>query len=299
MEKEQASRLELRAQSFILDRQAAGRSKATIWFYQRYLDVFVAWLRERGVGDVTEITPDHLRAWYIELRQRGLAKRTIHHHASAASVFLNFTVSESWLAENANPFRKVKMPDLPDDILPAFTPEEVKLLLSSAETDRDKAILLFLLDTGVRASEFCKLTIGDVDLNTGTVMVRSGKGDKDRATFIGAKSKKALLRYLATRKDRQASDPLWLSRTTNEALTHWGLAILLRKIGKRAGVDDVHPHKFRHTFATWALDAEMDVYALQRMMGHADLDTLRRYVDRRQSKLLTAHRKHGPVDNIL
>jgi integrase/recombinase XerC len=123
-------------------------------------------------------------------------------------------------------------------------------------------------------------------------------GFKDRATFIGAKAKKALLRYLAARKDRADTEPLWINRL-GEPLRQRGLNIMLYRLGKRAKVANCHPHTFRHTFATWALDAEMDVYALQRMMGHADLDTLKRYIDSRQSRLLTAHRKHGPVDNIL
>jgi site-specific recombinase XerD len=182
MAQEQASGIQLYAESFWLDRQAIGRSVHTLYFYRRYVQAFVDWLAGRGVTDVRKITSDHLRIWFIELKERGLAKRTIRHHAAAASIFLNYTVNEGWLDEKANPFRKVKMPDLPEDILPAFTKEEVKKLLDAVDNDRDRAIILFLLDTGVRASEFCRLTVGDLDLNTGTVMVRGGKGDKDRTT---------------------------------------------------------------------------------------------------------------------
>ncbi len=297
LHRQDASPLQLAAQSFLLSREAMHCTEATLVWYKKYIGALVDYLTAHGVQDVKSIAPDHLRAFLVSLQRRGLADRTVHHHASAARAFCHFLVSEGMLP--ASPMNKVKMPRLPKSILPAFAPEDVRRLLAVCETPRDTAIVLCLLDTGLRAGEFVALNVGDMDVKTGAVQVRRGKGGKGRVAFLGAKARKALLRYIMARGEVKADDPLWLSCNTGERLTHHGLRLLLRRLGKRAGVEHCTPHTFRRTFALWSLRAGMNVYALQQIMGHSDLTILRRYLALVEQDLEEAHRKHGAVDNML
>jgi site-specific recombinase XerD len=195
--------------------------------------------------------------------------------------------------------RKVKMPRLDKDIPPAFTPDDVHKLLQTCKTARDSAIVLCLLDSGCRAAEFVALNVGDIDLKTGTVAIRQGKGRKDRTAFLGTKARKALVRYAMERGRPAPNEPLWLSESTRERLTDFGLRQALERIARRAEVENCHPHTFRRTFALWSLRAGMNIYALQAIMGHSDLTILRRYLALVEEDLQEAHRKHGAVDNML
>jgi len=163
--------------------------------------------------------------------------------------------------------------------------------------DRDRALLLSLLDTGCRASEFVALNVGDVNLHTGAVLVGAGKGGKARTTFIGAKSRRELSRYLRQSK-AQANDPLWLT-VQGTRLTYWGLRQIIRRRAEKAGVPVPSLHSFRRAFALYALRNGADIYSLQRLMGHSDLTVLRRYLKQTEADLQEAHRRAGPVDNLL
>jgi site-specific recombinase XerD len=153
------------------------------------------------------------------------------------------------------------------------------------------------LDSGLRGAEFCALRVQDVDLRTGAVHVIHGKGGKDRTAYLGGKSRLALIRYLRER-DAMPRDPLWLA-AGGTGLTYYGLAQLLRRLGARAKVQNCHPHTFRRTFALWSLRAGMSVYHLQAIMGHNDMETLRRYLALVESDAADAHRKYGAVDATL
>jgi len=170
---------------------------------------------------------------------------------------------------------------------------------TSADSDRDTALVLTLLDTGVRASELCGLTIGDLDTRTGALQVRKGKGRKGRTVYIGPQARRALLRYLMTRPDDPPSAALFPSLATGRPLTRNALLLLCRRLGARAGVPDCHPHTFRRTFALESLRAGMDIIRLARLLGHSDLQTVRQYLALVESDLEQAHREHGPVDRLL
>jgi site-specific recombinase XerD len=289
--------LRLAFNAFLLDREAARRSRLTLRTYDSCLRDFIAFLEERGVSSPDAITSSHIRAYLVSLQRQGLRDTTVQNRARVASIFCRFLVEEGLLA--ANPFSRVKMPRVDKRILPAFAPEDVKRLLAACDNPRDAAVVLCLLDTGLRAAEFTVLNVGDVDLKTGAVQVRRGKGGKGRVAFLGAKARKALLKYLLARGDVKPEEPLWLSGRTGERLTAHGLASVLRDLGKRADVEHCHPHTFRRTFALWSLRAGMNVYALQQIMGHSDLSILRRYLALVEQDLAEAHKRHGAVDNML
>ncbi len=292
-----SSPLELAVRSFYLDREAKRSSARTLAWYRQYITALRDWLNAQDITDPAQVTANHIRAYFVDVQGRGLAATTIHHHASAARAFFNFCADEGLIA--VSPMLKIRMPHLPKEILPAFSEDDVRALLQACDTDRDRAITLCLLDTGCRLAEFVALTIGSVDVTSGTVAIRQGKGRKDRVTFLGTQAKRALRKYLATRTGAKPKDPLWAVLGGNTALTRYGLQHLLDRLGERAGVENCHAHTFRRTFALWSLRAGMNIYALQQIMGHASLEVLKRYLALTEDDLEQAHRRYGAVDSVL
>lgn len=286
------------AESFYLDRDAAHCTPATLKWYRKYLGALVDWLHAQGVDRVADVTPDRLRSYLVELQGKELAPRTVHHHASAARTFFLFLEYEGLLPGD-NPMRRVKMPRLPKEILPALTAEDVRKLLNACDVERDRALVLFLLDTGVRAAECAALDVGNVDMTTGAVMVRAGKGRKDRVVYLGKQARRQLTRYLGARGTPPAAAPLWVALVSGERLTTWGLRQILDRLSVRTGVKPVSPHTFRRTFALWSLRAGMDLVRLAALMGHSDLKVLQRYLKIVEQDLQAAHDAHGAVDAML
>jgi integrase/recombinase XerC len=295
-------KLELAYDSFIISLQAARRTANTIRYYHDFLPPFLAFLREAGVISIEDITANHIRSFLLAREGAGLASLTVHHYAACIKAWCNFLVNEELLS--ASPMRKVKMPKVDQEILPAFTPEDVRKLLAATKDPRDTAVVLCLLDSGCRASEFVAWNVGDVDLKTGAVSVRQGKGRKDRVTFLGAKARKALVKFALVRGETKPDDPLWLRKSDNhqlttERLSKNALQMLLERLGEKAQVEHCHPHTFRRTFALWSLRSGMNIYALQQLMGHSNLAVLQRYLALVREDLQEAHRKYGAVDNML
>ena len=282
--------------AFLLDAEARQLSPNTIRFYRQQLQPFLAHLQKEDITTPTAILAHHIRAYLVLLQQRGLKEHSVHAAARSLRAFCNFMKAEDLLT--SNPMRKVRMPRLPKEIPPAFSQEDVTKLLAACTNVRDRAIVLFLLDTGCRAAEFIALDVEDIDLADGTVHIRQGKGKRERTTYIGDSTRTVVNAYLGQRKDKAAA-PLWVSLTTGTRLTDSGLRLMLRRLGKRTGVKHCHPHTFRRTFALWSLRSGMNIYALQRIMGHSDLSILRRYLALTEQDLQTAHRRFGAVDSML
>ena len=135
-------------------------------------------------------------------------------------------------------------------------------------------------------------------MKSGAVAVHQGKGRKDRVSFLGAKARKALNTYLAKRGDYGPSDPLWVT-DEGTRLSQDGLENLLKRLAKRSGIKTCHAHTFRRSFALWSLRSGMDIFSLQRLMGHSDLTVLRKYLALVEGDLQEAHRRHGAVDSML
>ncbi len=278
---------------FLLDCEARNLTPASLRYYWQRLGLFVSFLESHNVTAPTAITPAHLRAYFLSFQERELSADYLHAAARTAKTFLRFCEMEGLI--DVSPMRRVKMPRLPKAALPPFSAGEVIALLDACDCDRDRALILTLLDSGVRARELCNLDVVDVDLTTGRVQVRAGKGRKDRTTFVGARTRKALARYLAGRKD----GPLFATLADSERLTFYGLQSLIRRIAQRAAVQDHGLHKFRRTFAIESLRAGMPIMQLAAMMGHGSLPVLQRYLCFLSADLQAAHREHGPVASLL
>ena len=288
-------------QEFLLDARARQFTGRTLEHYRGRLGAFVRWAADQDPtpATVADVTPALVRLYLVHLQARRLASNTQHTHARALRAWLNWCKREGWLAES--PFDKVQMPRADKVQKDTFTDDQVRRLVRACETARERALVLLLMDTGMRASELCGLDIGDFDADAGTVAIRLGKGRKDRRAFVGANTARALVRHIGERTDTAPGAPLFTSeaqRNFDGRLTRSGLYRIIHYIGERAGVEHCHPHRFRRTFATWALAAGMDVYSLAALMGHSDIDTLKHYLRLGQRELQRAHTDAGPVDRL-
>ena len=311
-------RLSKAIEGFLLEITAAGYNPNTISNYRFYLRLLT-----EQIGDIPieAIKSEHLVAFMAWLQTKYTPRK--RQHLAPASIDNAWKGIRSFFRWAHNTLG-VPRPDLhlprpryeAPEIQP-FTEEEIRALLKATEYTReargkrrkgyvqrrptalrDKAILLLLLDTGIRSGEFCRLRVQDVDLETGAVFIRafrSGRKTKSRFVYLGRKARRALWRYLASRGNPLPEEPLFL---TNEMrpFSQAVLRHLLRRLGERAGVPNVYPHRFRHTFAIQYLRNGGDVFTLQRLLGHSSLDMVRRYLHIVRSDLETAHRTASPVD---
>ena len=282
----------------MLDLQARRCTAKTIEHYAYCLRSFVDWLQAaQQLNHLHEVTPNHIRAYLADLQARKLSGYTVLGAYRDIRAWCNFCVAEGWL--ETSPAARVRTPKIDKPLLPAFAPDEVRGLLGACATHRERALVLFLVDTGCRAQEVVNLTGADLSLNSGAVQIQEGKGRKGRTVYLGVQTRKALLRYLAEMGKPSPSERVWQSEKTGKALTTSGLRQILRRLGERANIAHCHPHTFRRTFALWNLRAGMSVYALQRLMGHESLEVLRRYLALAEHDLEAAHAQAGTVDKFL
>ena len=286
---------------FLLDGRARQFTIRTIDHYRARLGTFARWAaqQEPSTVNVNDVTPTCLRSYLVYRQERGLASNTRHTEARALRAFLNFCTREGWLEES--PFAKVKMPKADAVQKTALTPAEVKKLIAACETVRARALLLTMLDTGMRAQEVCNLNVGDYDRDRLVLVIRLGKGRKDRNAFITARTARQLGRYLGERNNPNIDEPLFASesqRNYEGRLSRSGLRRILKVIGEDAGVKNCAPHEIRRTFATMALRNGMSMHVLAALLGHADLTMLKRYVAMLQDDLQRDHDKFSPVANL-
>jgi site-specific recombinase XerD len=223
---------------------------------------------------------------------------TLNKYFRALRTFFNWLQSEELIKEN--PFMRLKAPKLDTKAVQALFPNEIEQLfkICSGKTVldiRDTAILSMFLDTGLRVSELANLNMEDVNLDTGSILVKNGKGNKQRIVRIGTRAQKALWKYTLYRKGE--SNKLFLNRS-GVPLALNGVKILIKHMGKKANVK-VHPHQLRHTFAISFLRAGGDVFSLQYLLGHSTLQMTQRYLQSLNANdAANAHKKFSPLDNM-
>ncbi len=286
--------------AFILDRRAAKLSPRTIEFYEAELGGFVRYLQGKEVTLVEQITADHIRQFLLEL---GTHRNPGGVHAAYRPIktFLNWWAiecdDESW----RNPIRKVKAPKLKNDPIPGISLEHLHSLLATCQKtrigQRDRAILITLYDTGLRASEFLKLTFDDLNLKTGAIQVRSGKGNKDRTAYCGTRARREILRYLRSRPELTDKSPLWITQT-GSPLTYAGLRQIIRRRADLAHIPTPEIHDFRRAFALNFLRQNGDVITLRNLMGHTTTKVLEKYVKLVEQDLKRGHELSSPGDNL-
>ena len=313
-------------EGFINQKWAEGLTHRSIDSYERLLK---KWATHEGDKDVTQITTQEIReylAWlrkdYTPVRFNGqthpLSPKTIRNIWVTLAAFFKWANQEF---EIPNPMRGIPAPRYQKTPMEVFSKKEVESLLKACtytkEADtllrrsytyqrptakRDRAIIMTLLDTGLRANEICSLKIGNCHLKTGKVEVVHGvrggaKGGKGRMVFVGKTTRSTVWRYLVEREDRANQDASLFLGKDNRPMTQDGLRHLIKRIAERAEVENAHPHKFRHTFALTYLRSGGDVFTLQALLGHTSLDMVRHYARIAEIDIEQAHRRASPVDN--
>jgi len=294
-------------QGYLLYAQARRLSSNTLRDYSTTFNKFTAHLKTDP--PICDVTAAHVRAFLAE--QTVSDKTLLNYHTGLSSLW-RWAVSENLAA--ANVVRQVEPPKPEERAIVPYTESDVQAILRAIDKSRpyvrtgkrecnhtivnatrNRAIILILLDTGIRASELSELRIKQVDLHNRHIVVM-GKGDKERQIPIGPRTGQAIWRYLSTRPQARVSDYLMVTRT-GQQLRRDELAHMIADIGDRAGVQGAHVHRFRHTFAINYLRNGGDVFTLQKILGHSTMEMVRHYLDLAQTDVQAAHRLASPVEH--
>jgi site-specific recombinase XerD len=280
--------------------------------YLGIADAFLSYLANHSLPTVaTEITRGHLETYLVHVAETP-NKRTGEPISAAqvAKVYRSLQQLFKWLHETeevitGNPFAKMSPPAVPEQPVPVLTVEQLKALLAASagrefEQLRDTALIRLFLDTGARCGEISPLRMDDVDYDADTILVM-GKGRRARTVPFGAKTGEALRRYLRSRARQPMAakhpDALWLGR--KGVLTEWGIRGALKRRAATAGVPDVHPHLFRHSFAHRHLAAGGQEQDLMRLAGWRSREMLARYgASAADERAREAHKRLALGDQI-
>jgi integrase/recombinase XerC/integrase/recombinase XerD len=292
-------------------------SEYTDWLYSR-LKVFTKFcLDNQGQAKINSLTIETGRAFIKHLMERkvrytdhklrhevegGLAPTTVHGYVRALRSFSTWVYEEGHTDENG--FDGIRPPKVPQTLINPLTEDEIRKLLLAVQRDtvegqRNYAIILMFLDTGVRLSELINLKLEDVNFGVGQFKV-FGKGAKERLVPLGQTAKRALIRYLEQARPEPVNPA-----EERVFLTAAGLPIskdsvekIIQRLAKRTGITRLHPHLFRHTFAIRYLVNGGDVFTLQKILGHASLDMTRKYVTLANADVKEKHILYSPVDHL-
>lgn len=273
-------------EDFYAQRTAAQVSKGTLGIYSYTARKFCMWLEEQGVLPEV-VTRRHVRAYIAKLTLSGLSKATVNLHGRNIKTMLRFGNLEGYCPEID--FTGL-LPRPPKRKQPVARVEDVQALLEQQPSLRDRAIVQTIFESGIRRAEASKLNWGDLDFTPEEIVrvkVRSGKGDKDRVTFAGERARAALLAYRQTVPDA-ADDPVFNHRFGGR-LGIQGIDGVFKRLCRDAGLD-LTPHAFRRGFAV--AHRRMGIWDLQRLMGHASVETTRLYVETDEDDLLESYRTH-------
>jgi len=308
---------------FVLTKRTEGKSPRTAEYYEENLRRFLWYADRQGwPDDIRFLTEWQIREFlhYVatetnrwgldgngsETSQRRASHSTLYHYWVVLSTLFNWLLREKFVDESPVARTAVSKPK-PKVVVP-YSGDEVGHMLAVCDYDyehkakfvgsRNRAIILVLLDTGVRLSELVNMKIRDINTDTGYIRVL-GKGSKERVVRIGKVAQKALWRYLMCR-GRKNVEQLWL---TEEGRPMYGTGVqsLVKRLKERAGVTgEGSVHRFRHTFALSFLRSDRNVFNLQYLLGHSDLEMVRRYTSTLgMEDALKAHEKASPADLIV
>ncbi len=280
---------------YLLRCQVEGKSVQTVSAYRYTLGRFLRTLAEDGVPlEAAAVQQEHLYRYLG--RFTALSLDTRHRYFREVRCFFNWITANGYVP--ASPFARLHNVRLPQKIVRVFTPDDLRQLLAACPATplgaRDRAVLMTLLDTGLRVSELVRLTLDDVDLETQRLRVLYAKGNKQRVAAFSDDCGQELVRFLKVRGREPgplfcASDGHGSLRQT-VALRPNGVKQMLRRLGRTTGLAKVHAHRFRHTFATWAIEQGARELDVQLLLGHSSPDMVRRYASSYNSEL--AARRH-------
>ena len=257
-------------QMFFAAKQIEGCSSRTIKFYKTTLETMFSQIET----EVRKITTEEMREYLSEYQKRNNCSNvTIDNVRRNISSFFSWLEEEDYILKS--PMKRIHKIKTKKVVKNTISDEAIEKLRDGCKTTRDKAIIDLLYSTGMRVGELVNLNIDDIDLE-GRECVVYGKGDKERRVYFDAKSKVHLKEYI----DSRADDNPALFVTLNapfKRLKISGVEIRLRELGRELKVERIHPHKFRRTMATRAIDKGMPIEQVQKILGHSQIDTTMQY----------------------
>lgn len=228
-----------------------------------------------------------IRFYLANDMERGLNASTIETQRAYLSAFFQWLTSEDIIQKN--PAAKIPPIKCTKEVRKAFSDVEIDALRFACKTEKERAIIEVLLSTGMRVSEMCTMQIDDINRNSMTVHVKHGKGNRERITYINDVALRHLIAYTNSRKETGTA--LFYNKN-HEPLNPGGVRKILNTIAVRAGVENVHPHRFRRTFATNLAKRGMEIQSIQRLMGHTNLNTTMVYIALDDSQLQASYKQH-------
>lgn len=270
---------------FIAAKRIEGRSEKSLSYYLATIEKMVDALDK----SVRHITTEDLRNYLASYQQEhGSSKVTIDNIRRILSSFFGWLEDEDYIIKS--PVRRIHKVKTGKSIKETYSDEQLELMRDKCEEVRDLAIIDMLASTGMRVGELVLLNIEDINFEERECIV-FGKGDKERVVYFDARTKIHLQKYLDLRTDSNPALFTSLSKP-NKRLNIGGVEVRLRKLGKKLGIEKVHPHKFRRTLATMAIDKGVPIEQLQHLLGHQRIDTTLQYAMVKQSNVKIAHRKY-------
>lgn len=273
------------AGAFLAAKRIEGCSEKTLAYYGKTIETMLA-----AVGKPPQrITTDDLRQYLMDYQARRHAgKVTIDNIRRILSSFFSWLEDEDYIVKS--PIRRIHKVRTVKLVKETYTDEALELMRDQCGCLRDLAIIDLLASSGMRVGEMVRLNRDDIDFQERECIV-FGKGSKERLVYFDARTKIHLQNYLASRQD--SSPALFVSlRAPHERLQIGGVEARLRRLGQRLHLPRVHPHKFRRTLATAAIDKGMPIEQLQRLLGHQKIDTTMHYAMVKQQNVKLAHRKY-------
>ena len=280
---------------FVASKKVSGRQDNTLAQYVREITC----CRNALGKNIEDITTMDLRWYFGMLRERnGISMVTLQGRMRYLNSFWTFLQRENMVKDN--PIARIESLRIESTIKKAYSAQEMEALKLACKRERDRALVEFLYATGVRVSELCSLNVGDIDLYKQEFKVM-GKGRKERHLYISDVASFHLFRYLKWRTQKEgltieelAGRPLFATaKKPYERLTVAGVQYLVKQLGKKAGVGNVHPHRFRRTFATDLLNRGMRIEEVMTLMGHTKIETTLIYCNIKQDNVRESYRKYA------
>lgn len=270
---------------FLAAKRIEGCSEKSLKYYESTIMAMLDELHK----EVKQIDTDDIRSYLTEYQARKKSSKvTIDNIRRILSSFFSWLEDEDYILKS--PVRRIHKVKTGTNIKETYSDEALELMRDSCTELRDLAMIDMLASTGMRVGEMVLLNREDINFNERECVV-FGKGDKERIVYFDARTKIHLQNYLQSRTD---NDPaLFVSlQAPHNRMSIGGIEVRLRQMGKRLGLSKVHPHKFRRTLATMAIDKGMPIEQLQQLLGHKRIDTTLQYAMVKQSNVKIAHRKY-------
>ncbi len=283
-QKEQVSN-EAYLKMFIDAKRIEGCSDRTLQYYNMTVEHLLATVDV----PVRKMTTDEIRSYLADYQQRNnCSKVTVDNVRRNISSFFSWLEEEDYILKS--PMRRIHKIRTKQSVKETISDEMIEKLRDNCKCARDLAMIDLLYSTGIRVGELVGLNISDIDFEERECIVY-GKGDKERRVYFDAKAKLHLQNYINSRHDDNPALFTTLD-APYDRLKISGVEIRMRELGRKISVERIHPHKFRRTMATRAIDKGMPIEQVQKILGHSQIDTTMQYAIVNQNNVKSSHRKY-------